>query len=176
MRAWYSQLLIRTTNSSSKGESSDVTRTRSRAWNGWRKEVELRLIRACTFNVSSQYPNANSSCRFTLGNKTGRIRDLLKKSGTLYVSQPTSLPSMTNLPFSSKSRTFMGPDGLTYKWKYVVAGSNPTFPEGSHWTLYGPNTEHPIATTQRLVERDNSVRLLFLFFSVGADPDIELFD
>lgn len=59
--------------------------------------------------------------------------------------------------WSSKTRTFIGPDGIEYKWKFKLAGTNPMFPEMCYRTLYAQDSEHPIATTERLADRDISV-------------------
>ncbi|KAJ4496442.1 hypothetical protein C8R41DRAFT_266430 [Lentinula lateritia] len=73
----------------------------------------------------------------TLGNKTGVLKDILKKSNTL-----------------STSRMFVGPDGVEYKWKVIWVGNDPAFPEATFRTLYARHSKHPIATTARLTSRD----------------------
>ncbi|KAJ4468905.1 hypothetical protein J3R30DRAFT_1621716 [Lentinula aciculospora] len=75
----------------------------------------------------------------TLGNKTGLLKDILKKTNTL-----------------STSRSFVGPDGVEYKWKIIWVGNDPAFPEATFRTLYARHSKHPIATTARLVSRDGS--------------------
>ncbi len=52
------------------------------------------------------------------------------------------------------SRIFIGPDGLEYKWKVVLEGTNPVFPDSSFRVLYCKDSKHPIATTARFVQRD----------------------
>lgn len=56
--------------------------------------------------------------------------------------------------FSSDSRVFIGPDGMEYKWKVVLGGSNPAFPDTTFRTLYAKDSKHPVATTERLLSRD----------------------
>ncbi|KAJ3729889.1 hypothetical protein FB446DRAFT_298494 [Lentinula raphanica] len=73
----------------------------------------------------------------TLGNKTGMLKDILKKSNAL-----------------STSRVFTGPDGVEYKWKVIWVGNDPAFPEATFRTLYARHSKHPIATTARLTSRD----------------------
>ncbi|PBK59044.1 hypothetical protein ARMSODRAFT_1032746 [Armillaria solidipes] len=75
--------------------------------------------------------------RMSIGTKSGMFKEMLKKGGSL-----------------TPSRIFIGPDGLEYKWKVVLEGSNPVFPDSSFRVLYGKDSKHPIATTARFVQRD----------------------
>ncbi|KAK7062662.1 hypothetical protein VNI00_000150 [Paramarasmius palmivorus] len=78
----------------------------------------------------------------TVGNKTTAVKDVIKKSAML--------------GSTSQSRTFIGPDGLDYKWKVIYCGSNPVFPDSTYLELYAKDSKHPIATTARLTSRDGS--------------------
>ncbi|PBK98863.1 hypothetical protein ARMGADRAFT_1059223 [Armillaria gallica] len=75
--------------------------------------------------------------RMSIGTKSGMFKEMLKKGGSL-----------------TPSRIFIGPDGLEYKWKVVLEGSNPVFPDSSFRVLYCKDSKHPIATTARFVQRD----------------------
>ncbi|KAK0449687.1 uncharacterized protein EV420DRAFT_1647022 [Desarmillaria tabescens] len=76
----------------------------------------------------------------TIGNKSGAVKDLLKKSNRM-----------------STSRIFVGPDGLEYKWKVISVGNDPAFPETTYKTLYVKDSKHPVATTSRLSRRDGNM-------------------
>ncbi|KAK0238388.1 hypothetical protein EDD85DRAFT_1000729 [Armillaria nabsnona] len=96
--------------------------------------------------------------RMSIGTKSGMFKEMLKKGGSLYVtlllfylvSNFQALPSASATP----SRIFIGPDGLEYKWKVVLEGTNPVFPDSSFRVLYCKDSKHPIATTARFVQRD----------------------
>ncbi|KAG7443348.1 uncharacterized protein BT62DRAFT_995952 [Guyanagaster necrorhizus] len=75
--------------------------------------------------------------RMSIGTKSGMFKEMLKKGGSL-----------------TPSRIFIGPDGLEYKWKVILEGSNPVFPDSSFRVLYCKDSKHPIATTARFVQRD----------------------
>ncbi|KAK0488497.1 hypothetical protein IW261DRAFT_1638399 [Armillaria novae-zelandiae] len=78
--------------------------------------------------------------RMSIGTKSGMFKEMLKKGGSFASATP--------------SRIFVGPDGLEYKWKVVLEGSNPVFPDSSFRVLYCKDSKHPIATTARFVQRD----------------------
>ncbi|KAK0444503.1 hypothetical protein EV421DRAFT_1735291 [Armillaria borealis] len=86
----------------------------------------------------------------TIGNKSGAVKDLLKKSNRM-----------------STSRIFVGPDGLEYKWKVISVGNDPAFPETTYKTLYVKDSKHPVATTSRLSRRDGNMNVGICFVLVG---------
>jgi len=112
---------------------------------------------ACTLSVALPFSGFGLTItRMTIDNKTATVKDLLRKSNFLYVPSPS-------LPYSSQaytllsrsiSRIFTAPDGIDYKWKRVSVGNDPAFPESQFHALYSSDSQHPIATTARLTDRD----------------------
>ncbi|KIY63153.1 hypothetical protein CYLTODRAFT_494127 [Cylindrobasidium torrendii FP15055 ss-10] len=83
---------------------------------------------------------AEKSAKLTMGGKTGAVKDMLKKTNHM-----------------STSRSFTGPDGISYKWKVIWVGNDPAFPEATFRELYTKDSPHPLATTARLNSRDGNM-------------------
>ncbi|KAF8922403.1 hypothetical protein CPB85DRAFT_46095 [Mucidula mucida] len=97
--------------------------------------------------------------KVSLESKTATFKEIFKKGG--------SFASAT------QSRVFVGPDGLDYKWKVVLEGSNPVFPEATFRSLHRKDVKHPLATTARLVKRDGEAsvsRLYMQAFELPSQP------
>ncbi|KAK0207695.1 hypothetical protein IW262DRAFT_525949 [Armillaria fumosa] len=93
--------------------------------------------------------------RMSIGTKSGMFKEMLKKGGSLsLVLRITLQLKLKHSLLRTPSRIFIGPDGLEYKWKVVLEGSNPVFPDSSFRVLYCKDSKHPIATTARFVQRD----------------------
>ncbi|KIY72752.1 hypothetical protein CYLTODRAFT_485995 [Cylindrobasidium torrendii FP15055 ss-10] len=86
---------------------------------------------------SSQGRNFDRSMT-SLGNKSSAFKDMIKRASVF-----------------SPSRIFVNPDtDVEYKWKVLLEGDNPIFPDATYRTLHKKNIAHPLATTSRLVGRD----------------------
>ncbi|KAF9044858.1 hypothetical protein BDZ89DRAFT_1127882 [Hymenopellis radicata] len=92
------------------------------------------------FSICGRCTEIDCPLRVSLESKTGPFKEMLKKGGSF--------------ASASQSRIFVGPDGLDYKWKVVLEGSNPIFPEATFRDLHRKDMKHPLATTARLVKRD----------------------
>ncbi|KAK0497484.1 hypothetical protein EDD18DRAFT_1384501 [Armillaria luteobubalina] len=91
--------------------------------------------------------------RMSIGTKSGMFKEMLKKGGSLYVT-PLLFSLVSPYPNFQALTVHQRPDGLEYKWKVVLEGSNPVFPDSSFRVLFGKDSKHPIATTARFVQRD----------------------
>lgn len=109
-----------------------------------------------------------------MDNKTTIIKEAIKKVGLMYVIYPFFVlpltvlylvsfrpirPRSTHSSSTLQSRSFVGPDGIEYKWKMVYCGNNPCYPDTFYRELYAKDSKHPVATTARLTSRDGSMNV-----------------
>ncbi|KAF9261157.1 hypothetical protein L218DRAFT_961855 [Marasmius fiardii PR-910] len=87
-------------------------------------------------------PRAMERSSVTIDNRTTSVRNFLKTNSNLF--------------YSSHSRTFLGPDGLEYKWKVIYCGHNPAYPDSRYLELHTKDSKVPVATSERLTSRDGA--------------------
>ncbi|KAH8826051.1 hypothetical protein DL96DRAFT_1710662 [Flagelloscypha sp. PMI_526] len=78
------------------------------------------------------------NCSFTMNNMTRPLQDVFKRSSNPFGDQT--------------SHKFSGTDRQEYKWKRIIPISMDE--ADAYWTLTCKDSKHPIATTERLSNRD----------------------